>query len=483
MADIQYLNYGDQQIEQQALLNNLADNVQSYVAGQSWSNKRKEKFMSAYSDIMNKGLQGASNSSGQWKVIVNGNINFDEKDKKDKEMYQEAAYFIQQQMSELLDVSNQKKEEEQKQESKEKLPLFDNKSFINSLIKHISTSDYGGQNFHIGGEEDMWNKLDKRDSNGIIGRQNRTNKLIEYLESYGKNFDDNKYNFEGGPFGNANEFRSRLNAAIEALKNKTNTNEQDDEALNRLGLNPEVWFYNGSRDLITDENGNQMLYTQKAQLEQERLRQEQQALEEEQKKKKEEEQKKRKETIQKYRENLNKYKSLHTYKYDPLKIYDVGNLYSSNIQSIDDLLAYVKNNYSNVQNVNDFSKHINKIQGSYKILNENNKLEEISDETFNILLRAKSFADDKTRGSQKNNFKQVKGIDNIVFDTTTNKIYYLDINKIKQLDPLQKYGELKKKGYPAVPYFQSYPTHLIYNKQGGRIDKQKIQKYKEFINK
>ena len=42
MADIQYLNYGNQQIEQQALtLNNVANNVLDYVNSQSWSNKRK----------------------------------------------------------------------------------------------------------------------------------------------------------------------------------------------------------------------------------------------------------------------------------------------------------------------------------------------------------------------------------------------------------------------------------------------------------
>ena len=64
MADIQYLNYGDQQIEQQAFLNKAANEVQNYVQNQPWSRKRKEKFMSAYSDLMNRGVLGASNSSG-----------------------------------------------------------------------------------------------------------------------------------------------------------------------------------------------------------------------------------------------------------------------------------------------------------------------------------------------------------------------------------------------------------------------------------
>ena len=123
MADIQYLNYGDQQIEQQALLNNLADQVES----KPWSKKRKEKFMSAYSDIMTRGIVGASNKTGQWIIDVNGAIDFDSKDKKDKEMYQEAAYFIQQQMSGL--PTKQSKEEQEKID-KSKLQKFNNDFFV-----------------------------------------------------------------------------------------------------------------------------------------------------------------------------------------------------------------------------------------------------------------------------------------------------------------------------------------------------------------
>jgi hypothetical protein len=51
--------------------------------------------MSAYSDLMNRGVLGASNSSGQWVLDIGGDdLGLDSKDTKDKEMYQEAAYFI-----------------------------------------------------------------------------------------------------------------------------------------------------------------------------------------------------------------------------------------------------------------------------------------------------------------------------------------------------------------------------------------------------
>jgi len=67
--------------------------------------------MSAYSDLMNRGIIGASNNSGQWMLDVNGpDIQFDTMDKKDKEMYQEAAYYIRQQMSKLPTRTSQEQQ-------------------------------------------------------------------------------------------------------------------------------------------------------------------------------------------------------------------------------------------------------------------------------------------------------------------------------------------------------------------------------------
>jgi len=50
----------------------MANDVQNYVNSQPWSSKRKQKFMTAYSDIMNRGIQGASNETGQWRINVGG---------------------------------------------------------------------------------------------------------------------------------------------------------------------------------------------------------------------------------------------------------------------------------------------------------------------------------------------------------------------------------------------------------------------------
>ena len=238
MADIQYLNYGDQQVEQQALLNTLANQVQSYVSKQPWSQNRKEKFMTAYSDIMNRGLRGASNTSGQWMVDVGGDtIDLNSMNKKDKEMYQEAAYFIQQQMASL--ASSKTTEEKKKSD----LPVFDNATFTKELGNHISNNYFGGRKIDT---QTDWNSLDKRGENGLRGRTNRAKTLAEALQSYADSLGEDKYNFEGGPFKDLNDFKTRIGNAVAALN--TPDEEDDIAALNQIGLRASDWFNNGSGD-------------------------------------------------------------------------------------------------------------------------------------------------------------------------------------------------------------------------------------------
>ena len=279
MADIQYLNYGNQQIEQQALLNNLANQVQGYVQQQPWSNKRKEKFMSAYSDIMNRGIIGASNNTGQWMIDVNGSpIPFDSMPKKDKEMYQEAAYFIQQQMAGL---PTKAAEEEKKVEDKSKLPVFNNEYFVKEFGNHISNNKFGGRPIDT---QTDWNSLDKRDeTTGLRGRTERAKILANMLQTYSDSLDESKLNFEGSPFKDLNDFKTRINTAITKLNDGT-WNQDDTDALNAIGLRASDWFNNGSGD-IADEEGH--TYAQLAALNQQALNEKakQEAAEAEAKKK------------------------------------------------------------------------------------------------------------------------------------------------------------------------------------------------------
>ena len=249
MTDIQYLNYGNQQIEQQALMDSLSNDVQSYVDSQPWSNNRKQKFMKAYTTIMNNGITGANNSTGQWKINVNGTIDLDNMSKKDKEMYQEAAYFIQQQMSKLPTKSAE--------EEKKDLPVFNN--FKENFGNFISKQYFGGQKFNIGGDKDNWNYLDERGKNGLRGTSKRSKLLAQYLTDYSNSLKEDTYDFKDSPFSNLNDLKTRIGNAVTALNDNV-YDQKDIDSLNAIGLRAQDWFYNGSEDTFTTDDGKQYTY-------------------------------------------------------------------------------------------------------------------------------------------------------------------------------------------------------------------------------
>lgn len=246
-----YINYGTQQVDQDALMTNLADQVQTYVSNQPWSSKKKERFMNAYSDIMSRGITGADNSTGQW-MISTGGDQIEYKDKKDKEAYEQAAYFIQQQMSGLrADV-------EAKEEEKKNLPVLNNEEFTTSFINQISNNLFGGRQFDT---QNDWNSLDERGSNGLRASTNRANKLADELQKYSDSVTEDKYNFEGSPFKDINDFKTRLNTAITTLRNHDEANYTS--ALNAIGLKASDWFNDGSGDIYGQDNaGNNITYGQ-----------------------------------------------------------------------------------------------------------------------------------------------------------------------------------------------------------------------------
>lgn len=251
MADTNYLYYGDQQVDQQALMNKMANGVVQYVQSQPWTRKRKDMFMSAYSDIMNKGLKGMTNSTGQWMVDFGGPaIDWDSKSRKEKEMYEEAGYFIQQQMNGL--VADAKKQDEEKEEIE--LTPYGSK-FKDVFEDYIGRTYFGNRDFNIGGEKDDWNYLDKRNKQGIRGRSERAKKLASYLQSYRDSLKDSNFDFKDSPFSSKEDLITRLDSAIAALKTTDNT-QDDTDALNALGLDARDWFNNGSGDTYVDENGN-----------------------------------------------------------------------------------------------------------------------------------------------------------------------------------------------------------------------------------
>ena len=239
--EVKYIPYGTGEIDYNQFLENSANQVQSYVNSQPWSQKRKRSFLNAYQDLMTRGVTGASNTTGVWTVNHNGEqIDLNSLSKIDREMYGEAAYFIQQQMSGL---PTKQAQQQKTQEEKSKLPLFDNNYFTSQFHTHISNNMFGGRDWTT--QED-WNVLDERGDNGLRGTTNRANKLADMLQSYSDSLEEGKYNFENTPFKDLNDLKSRIGNTISALRD--NNPDNDTEALNQIGLKYNDYLYNGSND-------------------------------------------------------------------------------------------------------------------------------------------------------------------------------------------------------------------------------------------
>ena len=409
MADIQYLNYGDQQIEQQALLNSLANNVQSYVAKQSWSNKRKQKFMSAYSDLMNKGILGASNTTGQWMIDVNDEIDLNSMDQKDREMYQEAAYFIQQQMAGLPTKASQ----EEKKEDKSELPLFDNKYFTTNFMSHIGHDRFGGRDWTTS----EWNELDERDSNGLRGTNERAKALAGYLRSYSDSLEEGKYNFEGSPFNDLNDFKTRINTAITELENGT-WNQADKDALNRIGLNPADWFNNGSGDpsgqyiTLSDGTQKELSYAELAKHNQEqaKLKAEQDAEIAKQKQ------------LTAYNNTLffNRVTSPKMYGQNPTAL---KSKYKDSNSLLSALQGYAQKDIRTLT-----PDEQSEVQGAYRYL-ANQPIDN------KLLKQLQSSSSGLYKNAAPNRFRKINGIDNLIWDSVAKQV--IQINTRQQQEAIQ----------------------------------------------
>lgn len=240
MAETTYIPYGQDEISQQDLMTNLANGLPGFMEQYKWLQKpkNKEKFLKAYDNIT-KNLVGASDNSGRWTINVN-NVNIESLSPKDKEIYEHAAYYIQQQMSKMTPRA---KEEEKKNENLDK---FD---FIKSFNQQLLNNYYGGNQTLFEDPEQGWNSLDARGSNGLRGIDKRRERMIEALESYKKGLEGKNFNFEGTSFTDINDANNKIQSAIDALK--TSGEEDDLKAFSALGLPYRSYFSNGGNDSYT----------------------------------------------------------------------------------------------------------------------------------------------------------------------------------------------------------------------------------------
>ena len=270
-----YIPYGEEQIEYAPLVKNMADDVVNYVDQQPWSAKRKNRFMEAYSDIVSNGIIGADNKSGQWAVNLRGNIDTNSMSKKDRDIYQEAAYYILQKMKGAPIKKDTEKED------KKNLQLYDNDWHQKAITGYIGNNMFGGQNWDY---TTQWDTLDKRDEKtGLLGTSNRMTKLADMLEGYGKSLEEGKYNFEGTAFKDLNDLKSRINDAVTALRGGV-LDQNVINALNRVGIDYRTYLHDGSDEQITLQNGTTVTRGQylKALQEQEAAANQQKLLEQKQ---------------------------------------------------------------------------------------------------------------------------------------------------------------------------------------------------------
>lgn len=252
--EITYIPYGQDEISQQDLMTSLANGVPGYLDSKRWAKKDKyrQAWLNAYQDIIKGGLVGASNSSGIWTIQHGGDpIDLNNKSNIDREMYQDAAYYIQQQMSRM---TPRKKEEEAK---KENLDKYD---FTSQFLPQIYNNRYGGNKDLFASE---WGNLDARGDNGLRGTDKRKAALIDELTKYKQNLLNNKgkYNFEGTAFKDENDVINRIDEAIAAINSPDLSD--DNPKLNALGLSYNSFFSNGGNDIYgTDKDGQQVTYQQ-----------------------------------------------------------------------------------------------------------------------------------------------------------------------------------------------------------------------------
>lgn len=242
--EITYIPYGQDEISQQDLMTSLANGVPGYLDSKRWAKKDKyrQAWLSAYQDIVGHGLLGASNSSGLWNVQYGQEpIDLSTKSNIEREMYQDAAYYIQQQMSQM---PLRKKEEEKKKEDLEKFGDFGT-NLMNQILK-----GYGNNRELFKDSEQGWDAQDTRGSDGLRGTKNRKDAMIKALSAYKDSLNDKDYNFEETPFKDKADLQTKIQAAIDAL----GTNEETDDlpAFNALGLPYRAFFNNGGNDPYTN---------------------------------------------------------------------------------------------------------------------------------------------------------------------------------------------------------------------------------------
>lgn len=409
--EITYIPYGQDEISQQDLMTSLANGVPGYLDSKRWAKKDKyrQAWLNAYQNIINGGLVGASNSSGIWTIQHGGEpIDLSTKSNLDREMYQDAAYYIQQQMSRM---TPRKKEEEAK---KENLTTFD---FVDSFNKSLLNNYFGGSAERFADPEQGWASLDARGDNGLRATTKRREQMIKALEEYFNGLEEGKYNFEGTSFKDLGDAKARIQAAVDALKNTPEDVSDDIPAFNALGLNYRAFFSNGGNDIYgTDKDGQQVTYQQYYDALNKQKELDAKAKEEELKKKK-----------QAAYNNTLFFNRVTNSKMMGQNAIALKEKYKDHNALFNALQGYAQKDIRTLS-----PQEQSEVQGAYRYL-ANQPIDATT------LKNLQSSSSGLYKNAAPNRFRKIKGIDNLVWDSVANQV--IQINSRQQQEALKNQPE------------------------------------------
>ena len=376
--ETKYIPYGQDEISQQELQTALANDLPNFMNKYKWLQKPKNRdtFLKIYSDMVN-GLTGASNDSGLWSINTSNDMNSYLMSPREKEIAEHAAYYIQQQMAKMTPRS---KAEEAKKE--DLTPFKFQESFGKQLLNL-----YGGDPKIFGDSEQGWNSLDARGTNGLRGTEKRKKKMAEQLDLYRQELANGKdYNFEGTSFKDKQDALTKLQTAIDALRNTPNDESDDLPAFSALGLNYRNFFSNGGNEELTLEDGRKTTYQEYYQ---------------EQQKKKADEAKAKAELAKQQRAN----------QYDGYKYYDFSKFNGRPLTAQESSVEYLNNLIAKDKWTGD---EVSQIVQAFKLAKKNGQLVPITDK--NELSKFSSMWKNRTKQLRK-----INGIEGIYYDTVGKK--------------------------------------------------------------
>lgn len=213
---------GSRDIQLDLIQKNANYNIQNYLESKSWNRKKKQAFMSAYSDMINSINNGTISQRDSGRQYIDSSGRISNTKGKGFDAYGEAAYFLDSIIDRLPDYSNKSEDTTPKKE----------KYNSNMLINSFRNRFFGGN------EPDMefWQNKDEIDPNtGKRGTINRATSFASIIDDQINDLKNKDYDFEGSAYSDKNDLIERLSNASKSLRDGTFNND-DYASLLAIGI-------------------------------------------------------------------------------------------------------------------------------------------------------------------------------------------------------------------------------------------------------